>query len=153
MSRFYPAILGACLSISLGLPALADTLVSKTSPHDVATTVDRLTAAVEGAGANVIARVDHAGAAEKVGLELPPTQALIFGNPALGSLVMQDNPAAGLDLPMRVVVFEDEGGAVQVVYRDPSELRASHDLPSDAEYLKKMTGALGKLTDAAIAAE
>lgn len=128
----------------------ADLLIRKTSPHSVDQTMDQLVAAVEGAGATVFARVNHAAGAASVDLELPATQALIFGNPQLGTAVMQADQTAGLDLPMRVVVFDDNGQTT-VAYHAPARLAKDHNVPADAEVLAKITGALDKLTGAAIA--
>ena len=130
--------------------SFAADLLTKTSPRSVSDTMDRLEAAVTGAGATVFGRVDHAAGAEKVGMELRPTQLLIFGNPKLGTPAMQDSQTAGLDLPLRVLVYSDEKGVVHVAYHDPATLAANHGLPSDAKYLKMMTGALDKLTDKAV---
>ena len=142
----------AAAATTLALPAAAD-LIDKVSPHSVADTMDRLVMAVEGAGATVFARVDHAGGAAKVDMELRPTQLLIFGNPKLGTPAMLDGQSAGLDLPLRVLAFADSEGVVHVTYHDPADLVATHGLPADAGYLAKMTGALDKLTSKAIASE
>jgi uncharacterized protein (DUF302 family) len=137
-------ILSACQSY-------AAELIRKQSPHTVSVTIDRLAAAVEGAGATVFARVDHAAGASSVGMELRPTQLLIFGNPKLGTPALQAGQTAGLDLPLRVVAYKDDSGQVFLAYHSPSILAADHGIPADAEVLKKMTGALDKLTSNAIA--
>lgn len=139
----------AAALILLAAPALAsdDDVVRVQAAGDVATTMDALEAAVIGTGATVFARVDHAAGAEKVGMQLAPEQLLIFGNPKLGTPAMQDDPLAGLFLPLKVLVFEDADGQVWLAYENPKEML--DDLPGvddDAEYIKKMTGALGKLT-------
>ncbi len=143
----------ACLALAAfaALPAAAQEMITKPSPHSVAETTDRLQAAVEGAGATVFARVDHAAGAASIDMELRPTQLLIFGNPKMGTPVMQAGQTAGLDLPLRVLVHEAADGTVQITYHDPARLVADHGVPSDAPVLSAMTGALGKLTDAAIA--
>ena len=112
--------------------------------------MDRLQKAVEGAGARVAARVDHAKAAKSVGIELAPNQVLIFGNPNIGSPIFVENPAAGLDLPIRVVVYQDAEGQTVVAYHDPAALADSFGLSPEMKSFKMMAGALGKLTDAAI---
>ena len=140
------------LTTLAALPAAAD-IITKKSPHSVPDTIDRLEAAVTEAGATVFARVDHAEGATKVDMELRPTTLLIFGNPKLGTPAMLDGQTAGLDLPMRVLAYADDSGMVHVSYHDPATLAADHGLPDDAEYLTKMTGALDKLTDKAIAEE
>lgn len=131
----------------------AEGLMTKTSPHSVADTMDRLEAAVTGAGATVFARVDHAAGAQKVDMDLRPTQLLIFGNPKLGTPAMLDGQTAGLDLPLRVLVYSDAEGVTTVAYHAPSTLAATHGLPTDAKYLKMMTGALDKLTGKAVSTE
>ena len=133
------------LAMVAAAPLQAQDIVQKTSPHDVATTIDRLAAAVEKAGATVFARIDHAAGAASVDLELAPSQVLIFGNPKLGTPAMLDGPTAGLDLPLRALAYMDADGAVQLVYHLPATLASTHGLPADAEYIKAMTGALDKL--------
>ena len=113
--------------------------------------MDKLEAAVKDAGANVAARVDHAAAAETVGIDLSSNQVLIFGNPNIGSPIFAENPAAGLDLPIRVVVYEDSSGQTIVAYHNPTALAESFGLTPDMKSFQMMTGALAKLTDAATA--
>lgn len=137
--------------LSISSAGFAAELIQKESPHSVQNTMDKLQAAVEKAGARVAARVDHAAAAKTVGIDLSPNQVLIFGNPNIGSPIFVENPAAGLDLPIRVVVFENAAGQTIVAYHDPASLAKSFGLPADMKSFQMMTGALGKLTDAAIA--
>ncbi|UWR21336.1 DUF302 domain-containing protein [Sulfitobacter sp. S190] len=145
------------LAATIGVVTMAQSafaeMVEKTSPHSVDVTIDRLAAAVEGAGATVFARVDHAAGAAKVDMELRPTQLLIFGNPKLGTPAMLDGQTAGLDLPLRVLAYADAEGVVHVAYHDPATLAQTHGLPADAKYIAMMTGALDKLTSKAVAEE
>ncbi len=145
-------ILATATAAAMASPAAAE-LIDKVSPHSVAVTMDRLVSAVEGAGATVFARVDHAAGAAKVEMDLRPTQLLIFGNPKLGTPAMLDGQTAGLDLPLRVLAYADGEGVVHVTYHAPASLGKTHGLPADAKYLAMMTGALDKLTSKAIAAE
>ncbi len=141
------AILLACAVAPVA--ALADIVKVKAS-GDVAATADALQAAVEGAGATLFARVDHAGGAEKVGMPIAPAQLLIFGNPKLGTPAMRDDMLAGLYLPLKVLVYEDGDGQTWLAYDDPAALLSALDgVSGDAEYLGKMAGALGNLTGAA----
>ncbi|MEM7521179.1 MAG: DUF302 domain-containing protein [Pseudomonadota bacterium] len=142
------------IALTLGFvsPAFAD-MIEKVSPHSVSVTMDRLSAAVEGAGATVFARIDHAGGAASIDMELRPTQLLIFGNPKLGTPAMLDGQTAGLDLPLRVLAYERADGVVHLAYHAPADLAETHALPGDAKYLTMMTGALDKLTSKAVAAE
>ena len=138
------------ISALLATPAVAD-LVKKQSPHSVQMTMDKLEAAVGKAGAGVAARVDHAAAAKSVDIDIAPNQVLIFGNPKIGSPIFAQNPAAGLDLPIRVVVYQDTAGDTIVAYHDPKDFAASVGLSPDMQSFQMMAGALNKLTDAAIA--
>lgn len=121
-------------------------VVTIESAHDVATTIDRLEDAVEGAGAKVFARIDHAAGAANVDMELRPTQMLMFGNPKLGTPALQAGQTIGMDLPLRVVAWEDETGKTMVSYTDPATMAARHGIDADHPVVAKMTGALAKLT-------
>jgi uncharacterized protein (DUF302 family) len=92
------------------------------SRHPVATTIDRLQAGLEQRGILVFARIDFSGDAARAGLRMPPEQLLIFGNPRAGTPLMLQVPAAGLDLPLKVLVWEDAGAKVWVAYNDPGYL-------------------------------
>jgi uncharacterized protein (DUF302 family) len=122
-----------------------ETVVRVESAHDVATSIDRLQAAVEGAGAKVFARIDHAAGAESVGEKLAPSTLLIFGNPKLGTPAMQAAPEMGLSLPMKVLAMEQDG-KTWLIYDAPGAMAASRGLAEDHPVVQKMTGALGKLT-------
>ncbi len=124
-------------------------VVTIESAHDVATTIDRLAAAVEGAGARVFARVDHAAGAANVDQDLRPTQMLMFGNPKLGTPALQAAQSIGMDLPLRVVAWENETGKVMLSYTDPAIMAARHGIAADHPVVAKMTGALAKLTSKA----
>lgn len=142
------ALLFSILAVH-GTIANADDVVKKKSNHDVATTVDRLETIVSEKGITVMARVDHAENAEKVGMELRPTQLLIFGNPKLGTTLMQENQQIGLDLPMKVLVWEDGDGQVWIAYMEPEELAEEHGIDDDHEVVKKLAEALDAFTGAA----
>ena len=122
-------------------------LLHKLSPHDVATTIDRLAQAVEMAGGTVFARVNHADAAGHAGLDLRPTQVLIFGNPKAGTPLMQAAPTVALDLPMKVLAWQDDRGQVHVVWNSPDFLIRRHVM--DSVYSKNLS-AIGGLVDAAL---
>ena len=150
---FRSIIFATVVAIASATAGLAADIIEKTSPHSVSVTVDRLAAAVEGAGATVFARVDHGAGAASVDMELPAAELLIFGNPKLGTPAMQDGITAGLDLPLRVLTYADGQGIVHVAYHDPASLAITHSLPADAKYIQMMTGALDKLTSKAVAAD
>lgn len=127
----------------------ADTLVTRTSFHSVSVTADRFAAALKEKNITLVARVNHAGAAAKAGMELRPTELLIFGNPRLGTPLMQSNQTAGLDLPLKALVWQDAKGAVHIGYASPDTIVARHGIADRAEVVKKMSAALEGLTAAA----
>jgi uncharacterized protein (DUF302 family) len=94
--------------------------------------------------------VDHAKAAASINEELRPTTMIMFGNPKVGTPAMQAEQLSGLDLPLRVLIFENADGTVTVAYHDPAELSQDYGIPANAKVIQTMTGALGKLTDIAI---
>jgi uncharacterized protein (DUF302 family) len=116
-------------------------LLTVTSPQPVEATIDRLLAALENRGIQLLARVEHARAARAVGLELADEQVLIFGNPRVGTLLMQADPTVGYELPMRMLVW-DEAGQTTVAYRDPRELRSDYQLADSADVLERMAALL-----------
>ncbi|WP_208351471.1 DUF302 domain-containing protein [Pseudaestuariivita rosea] len=126
-------------------PAMAD-IVTVPASGSVADTMDALEAAVKGAGATVFARVDHAGGAEAVGQDLAPSQLLIFGNPKLGTPIMQADAQAGLALPMKVLVYQADDGSVFLAYEDVSTILDGLNVPADAPQRDMMAGALANLT-------
>ncbi len=150
-------ILGVMILLALAVQAPAasmaqaadDDLVVKPSAHSVAATLDKLTTILKSKGINVMARIDHAAGAKKAGMSLAPTQLLIFGNPKLGTPLMMSKRTMGLDLPMKVLAWQDDKGKVWIAYTRPDVLKQRNGVTDRDPVFKKMTGALGKLTDAA----
>lgn len=150
---FTALVVMATIALTLTTSArAAGGLVVKPSPYPVAETVDRLERAAQERQLTVIARVDHAAAAQKAGLVLRPTQLLIFGNPRAGTPLMQSAQSIGIDLPLKALVWEDDKGKVWLGYNDPVWLAARHGVGDRAEVLRAMQTALEALTDGAIAA-
>lgn len=118
----------------------ADTWLIKESQHDVANTTDKLVAAIEGSGATLFAVVDHAAGAKKVDLVMAPATLVIFGNPKLGTPLMNSNPKAGLDLPLRVLIWTEDG-KTQLGALSPESFQ-------DRYALEGVDGPLGKMKDA-----
>lgn len=131
--------------MAAALPAWAEDVMRVKSSSDVAVTMDALEAAVTGAGATVFGRVDYEAGAKGIEMDLSPAQLLIFGNPAMGTLALQDDPLAGLFLPLKVLVYEDETG-VWLAYQDVDDMLQGAQIPEGAEYVGKMKGALQALT-------
>jgi uncharacterized protein (DUF302 family) len=125
-------------------------LIVRWSRHEPKETMERLVAAVTGRGATVVARIDHAAAAVAVGLPLPPTEALVFGNPRAGTPLMQAAQTIGIDLPLRALVWQDQSGATRVGYNDPRWLARRHGAEVGAEAtLKAMADLLAAAVDEA----
>ena len=124
-------------------------LIGRQSAHDVPTTLNRLEAALAEAGITVFARIDHAAGAAGIGETLAPTALLIFGNPRLGTPLMQSEPTIGLDLPLKALAWEDADGQVWLAYTDPAALAARYGIADRAEVFERMAGALARLTSAA----
>lgn len=106
-------------------------LVTVESKWPVDATIDRLERAIAAAGLVVFARVDHARNAREVDLDLRPTFLLIFGNPRGGTKLMQENQVAGIDLPLKFLVWEDEHGQTRVTYNDVAWIARRHGLSSE----------------------
>lgn len=131
-------------------PAIAaDDLVVRASKYPVKETMDRLVKALEEKGLKPALRVDHAAAAKANGLELRPTEVVLFGNPKLGTPLMQADPRIGIDLPMRVLAWQDAAGKTWIAYTRPEALAARYGIASAAEPLKAMAGALDAFAKAA----
>ncbi len=131
-------------------------LVIRESANSVKDTLDKLAKAAEAKGAKVVARVDHAAGAKAVGAEMKPTEVLMFGNPKLGTPVMLGNVRAGLDLPLKVLAWEDATGKVWVAYTKPAVLQSRYRLvgkdaagKEQAANFKAIADALDGLTGAA----
>jgi uncharacterized protein (DUF302 family) len=144
------ATLASGLLLSTSLWAQADGLISVVSPRSAAETMARLEGIVKERGLNVFARIDHAAGAVKIGKTLRPTELLIFGNPQGGTPLMECAQTAGIDLPLKALVWQDEAGKVMLSYNDPEYLAKRHGSASCpvVENLKKT---LGGIAQAAVA--
>ena len=143
-------------ALALGMTVVAsggaqagDEILIKTSTRSVKETIDALAAKLKEKGIKIAARVDHAAGAQAAGLELPPTELLIFGNPKLGTPLMQANRAIGLDLPMKVLAWQEEDGTVKVAYTAPAALAKRHGIKGQDKIVETMSKALDGLTKAA----
>ncbi len=124
-----------------------DGIVTKPSLHTVGETVGRLTRLIAARGLTLFAVIDHSGEAEKVGLEMPDTKLVVFGSPTAGTPVMIATPLAALDLPLKVLVWADEAGAVSVSYNATSYLAARYHLAND---LRARIQAIESISDAIV---
>ena len=106
-------------------------IVNKPSKYSVEQTVEALSNILKSKGVAVFALIDHSGEAEKVGLKMRPTKLLIFGNPKAGTPLMLASPSSAIDLPLKLLVWEDAQSKVWVSYNSPEYLRERHGLPQE----------------------
>jgi len=106
-------------------------IVDVPSNHSVDETVERLKAMLQSKGITLFALIDHSGEAEKVGMKMPPTKLLIFGNPKGGTPLMLAAPSIAIDLPLKILVWQDAQGKVWLSYNTPEYLQQRHGLPQD----------------------
>ena len=112
-------------------PATNNGIVNQPSSHSVEQTVERLKAILQSKGVTLFAVIDHSGEAEKVGMKMPPTKLLIFGNPKAGTPLMLAAPSIAIDLPLKILVWEDREGKVWTSYNSPEYLQQRHGLPQE----------------------
>jgi len=116
--------------MSSTMPSLADNgIISKLSNRSVDATVEKLKGILQAKGVALFALVDHSGEAEKVGLKMRPTKLLIFGSPKAGTPLMIASPSIAIDLPLKILIAEDDAGKVWVSYNAPAYLKERHNLP------------------------
>jgi uncharacterized protein (DUF302 family) len=142
-------LVSTCLLLWSAAGRADDGLVDVQSQFGVAETLDRFEAAAKDAGLHIFARLDHAKGATSVGQQLRPTELLIFGNPKVGTGVMSSNQRAGIELPMKVLAWQDAEGEVWLSYTRPDYLFRRFQITDRSEIENKMSGALAKLSKAA----
>jgi uncharacterized protein (DUF302 family) len=137
--------------LRFGVTAMADNgLITVPSAFGVKDAIDRLESHVRSAGMTVFARVDHAAGAKEAGLALRPTLLLIFGNAKAGTPLMQSQQTIGIDLPLKVLGWEDAAGKAWLTYNDPAWLATRHGDPAHGgESARLMSVALGNAVNKA----
>lgn len=145
--------IAAAYDRQLGTPDSAHWVGSVQSPYSVSETIDRAAALVKANGGKVFARIDHSAEAGAVHQDLRPTQVLMFGNPAVGTTLMQSRSSIALDLPLRIMATQDESGQVWLSFTDPQPLAAAYGFgQTDEALLQRMSLALRRLVQATISA-
>jgi len=104
-------------------------LVTRSTQHSVHEIVSSLSAVLAAKGITLFALIDHSGEAAKAGLTMPPTKLLIFGDPRAGTPLMLASPTSAIDLPLKILVWQDANGDARVTYNSPAWLGARHQLP------------------------
>ena len=151
MIRFFKSLLFSGLVASAIAAPLhaADGMVVVPSPHNVKDTIDKLSTVLESKGMNIMARVDHAGGAAKAEMTLRPTELLIFGNPKVGTPLMICSQSIAIDLPQKMLAWEDAEGKVWLGYNDPMYLKGRHQTEGCDAVFEKVSGALANFAKAA----
>ena len=153
MSRLLPLLVAFWLSIGLTSAVHAQSLLlTQESKFAVKETADRLAKVIEDKGLKVAARVDHAAGAKSAGMELPPAEVVLFGNPRLGTLLIQSNPEIAIDLPMKMLVWQDKAGKVWIGYLAPDVLKVRYGIKDKDDAFNTMAGALAGFAKAAAGA-
>lgn len=125
-------------------------IITKTSTNSFEETYNTLVGAIEGnENLKLVTTLDHEANAASAGLELRPTRLIVFGNPNLGTPLMQNSQSTGIDLPQKFLVWEDADGAVKISYNDPAFLQKRHGITENEDILNTITGALNNLSNAA----
>jgi uncharacterized protein (DUF302 family) len=133
MKRWRPPLVVLCIFSASEVLAVQNEegIVKIPSGHSVAETVDKLKTILKSKGVTLFALVDHSGEAEKVGLKMPPTKLLIFGNPKGGTPLMLAAPSVAIDLPLKILIAEDSDGKVWISYNSAEYLKERHGLPDN----------------------
>lgn len=118
------------LSVANGQVERKNGVIDVPSNHSVDETVDRVTSLLKDKGVKLFAFVDHSGEAAKVGIKMPPTKLLIFGSPKSGTPLMLAAPSVAIDLPLKILVWQDAEGKVWVSYNSPGYLKSRHNFPA-----------------------
>jgi uncharacterized protein (DUF302 family)/uncharacterized membrane protein YidH (DUF202 family) len=126
-------------------PNKANGIIDTPSKHSVDETVEKLKAILQAKGVTLFALVDHSGEAEKVGMKMRPTKLLIFGNPKGGTPVMLAAPSIAIDLPLKILVWEDSQGKVWLSYNSPAYLQERHGVPPELVQNLAVVGTLATL--------
>jgi uncharacterized protein (DUF302 family) len=147
MRQVLLALVSLCFFVSLAFAA--DGLINIKSSHNVKGTADRLENTLREKGMTVFIRINHAEGAQKVGKKLRPTELVVFGNPKVGTPLMQCSQSVAIDLPQKALIWEDEAGHVWFSYNDPRYLAKRHGITECVNVIKKIEKALSNFAHAA----
>lgn len=143
----------SCLIIAAtmlsNLSIAAEGVVSIESPYSVKETADRFETILNNKGLTIFTRINHSQNAAKVDLALNPTEVVIFGNPKVGTPLMQCASTVAIDLPQKALFWQDKQGKVWLSYNDPAYLKDRHSIRDCDAVISKISGVLGKLSKAA----
>ncbi len=147
MKSFLIAVL---LMVAIATPApAADGMIDVPSAYDVKTSADRLEKVLKEKGMTIFNRINHSEAAAKVGVSLRATELIIFGNPKVGSPLMECAQTVAIDLPQKALIWQDDHKKVWISYNDPGYLQKRHGITGCEKVLAKIEKALAGITKAA----
>jgi len=149
MKALINTLLFLLLTFNLNLSQANEKYTVKQSRYSVGETLDRLERVLKEKGIIVFTRIYHSVGAKKAGIQMRPTQLLIFGNPKVGTPLMNESPLVALDLPMKVLAWQDEKSQTWIAYLNPSRLQARHNI-KNTELINKMKKALNAFTNQAL---
>ncbi|WP_325894635.1 DUF302 domain-containing protein [Grimontia sp. NTOU-MAR1] len=143
-------VVAAVASMMVAFSVHADNgLIKIQSAHSVAQTADNIEGFLKEKGLTQFARINHAANAEKVGLELRPTEVIIFGNPKVGTPLMQCAQSVAIDLPQKMLISQDAENNVWLTYNDPMYLKERHNMEGCEKVLEKVSKVLGAISKTA----
>lgn len=142
-------LLAAVTLVASSLVSAQDGMITLPSAHDVHTTLDKLEDVLKEKGMTVFTRIDHAAGAAGADLELRPTAVVIFGNPKVGTPLMNCAQSVAIDLPQKMLAWEDADGQVFLAYNDPAYLQSRHLIEGCDQVLETVSGALAAFAAAA----
>jgi len=149
MRRLIQTLLLLLIAFNYTISQASQEYTLKQSRYSVGETIDRLERLLNEKGIIVFSRIYHSLGAKKAGIQMRPTQLLIFGNPKAGSPLINENPLVALDLPLKVLAWQDENNKTWLAYLNPAELQARHNIQNN-ELLNEMKNALNTLTNQAL---
>jgi len=143
-------ILAALSILFIAIPAAAaDGVINVPSTFSVEETADRMESIVKEKGMTLFKRIKHSEGAGKVGIELRETELIIFGNPKVGSPLMQCQQSVAIDLPQKALIWEDDKAKTWISYNDPRYLEKRHNISGCEEVISKIEKALDAITKSA----
>ena len=128
----------------------ASQMISKPSPYGVSQTTERLVEILKRKGVTLFAQINHSDEAHKMHMELQEEKVLIFGDPKVGTFLMQENPAIGIELPLKVLIWQSDEGKTLVAFQDPVLLGNRYGIIKNREILQKMKNGLDQLVNETI---